>query len=409
MTRRVEVAVASHSRLELFPLRVKPDAGGFVVGRPATGAYVALSRGAFAATELLRGGCTIRDAKAALARGHLGHEIRLRGLVETLLEAGLVKTVDSTSVPQPLAPRRYHLTFLRRRHIAWAFSRPAVAAYATVVAAACAILLAQPRYLPRLADAVVASSPALSLAALWGVSLVTLAGHELAHLLAASFLGIQASVSPGNRLFFPVLQTDLTDLWLVDRNQRYLAYAAGMVHDLLLACALVIVLWLGDRHLLPLPEPLYRTLRLTVLVLVAGLLWQLNVYLRTDAYYLIANFTGCHNLWGDARAYLKATLKRLLTGGAPHPWAGVPERQRPMVRAFAALMAVGTAGVTLLGAACLGGLLPLLLRRDGAGHQSQLPLLASLGVTCLWLAAAVLAGRRRRPRVHYLLLSPDDL
>lgn len=408
MTRTVDVTVTGQSRLELFPLRVKREGDRFVAGRPATGSYVALSGGALAAAELLRRGRTIGETKVALAREHAGHGIRLRPLVETLLAAGLVKAVDHASLPEPLPPRRYHLTSLQRRHVAWAFSRPAAAVYAALVGVGATILMTQPAYLPRPADAVASSHPALSLALLWGVSAVALAAHEMAHLLAATFLGVQASVTLGYRLLFPVLQTDLTDLWLVDRNRRYLAYAAGMANDVLLASGAVIGLWLSDQHLLPLAGVAYRTLRLAVLVLAAGVLWQFNFYLRTDVYYLIANFTGCHNLSGDALSYLKAGLKG-------EPWHGVPQQERSIVRVFAALTVVGTAGIAVLGVACLGGLFLLLLGRDGTGQAhpgstaTLWPLLASLGITSCWLAAAVLAGRRRRPRVRYRLLSPYDL
>jgi drug/metabolite transporter (DMT)-like permease len=41
--------------------------------------------------------------------------------------------------------------------------------------------------------------------------------------------------------------------------------------------------------------------------------------------------------------------------------------------------------------------------------QSRIAVLASLGITCCWLAYALLAKRRRRPRVRYQLRSPEDL
>jgi hypothetical protein len=420
MTRSMDVAVTGGSRLELFPARVKQEAHEFILGRPATGSYVALSGGALAATELLRDGRSIAEAKAVLARKHEGQEIRLRPLLETLLAAGLVKTVDNTPLPEPQGLRSYHLTWLRRRHVAWAFSWPAAAGYASLVGVGLAVALAEPRYLPHPAHAIVLSSPVLNLLLVWGVSMIALTAHELAHLGAAAFLGVRASFAISNRLVFPVAQTDLTDLWLVDRRRRYLAYVAGMMNDVLLACAAVTALWLHDQHLLPLSGLLYRTLRMAVLVLACGVVWQFNVYLRTDVYYCIANFTGCRNLSRDAAAYLKATLKGLLTGPGADPLAGIPERERPIIRAFAVLMVLGTAAVAALGAAYLGGLLILLFGTGGAlgpaAHQtglgsrpSPLPALASLGLTCSWLAYAALARRRGHPRVRFRLLSPDDL
>jgi hypothetical protein len=420
MTSSVQVQVTDHSRVTLHPVHVKPDAEQFIVGRPATGSYVALSGGALAATQLLQGGRTIAETKAALAREYAGQEIRLRPLLETLLAAGLVRAVDHTPLPEPLGPRRYHLTSLQRRQVAWLFSRPAAAVYAALVTAGLAIVLAHPRYLPHPADAIVVPDPLVNLVLLWGVSMIAMAAHELAHLVAATFLGVRAGFALSNRFFFAVAQTDLTDLWLVDRRKRYLAYAAGMMNDVLLACAAVTVLWLHDQHLLPMSGLPYRTLRMAVLALAFGVLWQFNFYLRTDVYYLIANFTGCRNLSGDATAYLKARLKKLLAGAGPDPLAGVPERERPMIRGFAALMVLGTAAVTALGVTYLGALLVLLLGADGllraAGRptrqpspQSRLAVLASLAITVCWLACALLSRHRQRPQVRFHLRSPEDL
>lgn len=413
MTRSTEVEVTSGSRLAFHPLRVKPDGGQHIVGWPAAGSYVALSDGALAALRLLQDGQTIAAVKTRLAGDHGMPVVRLRPLVETLLAAGLVRAVDGAPLPETLEPRRYHLTALRRRHVAWLFSRPAVAVYATLLGAGAAILLAHPRYLPRPADAAVVPSPWVSLVLLWMVSLMALAAHELAHLLAAVFLGIQGSFAPGNRLWLPVAQTDLTDLWLVDRNQRYLAYAAGMANDVLLASLAVIGLWLHDRQLLPLPHIGYGILRLALLVLAFGLAWQLNVYLRTDLYYLIANFTGCRNLAGDAVAYLKAKCAWPLTGAITQPLSGVPHRERWMVRGFAAIMVTGALGVAALGAACLGGLALALLGKTGGPDapppQSLWPLLATAGITGCWLAWAALVRRRTRPHLRHRLLAPEDL
>ena len=179
-----------------------------------------------------------------------------------------------------------------------------------------------------------------------------------------------------------------------------------MANDVLLASLALIGLWLGDLQVLPLPGMGYGILRLTLLVLAFGLAWQLNVYLRTDLYYLIANFTGCRNLAGDAASYLQAKLSWLLSGTTAEPQAGIPERERLIVKGFAAVMAAGTVAVVALGAACLGGLAQL--ARQPA-PRALWPLLASLGLTGCWLVWATIARHRGRPRLSYHLLAPEDL
>jgi putative peptide zinc metalloprotease protein len=415
-----ELKVTGRSTLELFPLKVRPEADEFIVGRPTTGSYVVLSDGALEAAALLARGHSLAATKTALAGRDDEAVPRLRPLLETLLAAGMVKSVDGVPLTEPLAPRRYHLTFLRRRHVAWLFSRPAAAVYAMLVALGVGIVLADPRYLPRAADALVVSDPIKNLVLLWAVSVIAMAAHELAHLLAATSLGVKASFALSYRLFFAVAETDLTDLWLVGRSKRYLAYAAGMANDILLACAAVAGLWLHDQQLLPLPAPLYCTLRLAILVLVFGVLWQFNFYLRTDVYYLIANLTGCRNLSRDATAYLKNTLARWFTGAPPQRLAGVPPREMRIVRVYTMLMVLGTAVVVTVGAAYLGAII-VLLRGGGAASVGArglaprvtpgglAPALASVAITSCWLAYAFVGKRRKRPRVCYHLVTSEDL
>lgn len=410
MGRIVDVAMSGDTRIELVPLRMRPDGNDFIIGRPAAGSYLALSHDALVATELLRDGRSIADTRSALSGRHGGEVIRLRPLLQSLLTAGLVTAVDGVRLPDAVPAGRHHLTRLRRNHVAWLFSLPALGAYLALVGAALAITLGDPRYLPRPADVFVSTDPWINLAALWAVSIAAITTHELAHFAAAAFLGIRARFSLGNRLFFGVAQTDLTELWLVDRNRRYLAYVAGMASDLVLGSAAVVVLWLAGHGIGPLPPALSAGLRLAVLVFACGILWQFNFYLRTDVYYLVANATGCRNLARDARAYLKARLVRVFSRAQPDPLAGVPANERRFVRVFAVVMVAGTAFAMTAVALYLAVLLLLLVPGPpGRTPSSPVPLVAPAIITAIWLALSLAAQRRRRPAVRYQLVCPEDL
>ena len=56
--------------------------------------------------------------------------------------------------------------------------------------------------------------------------------HELAHLIAARAVGVNSRMGISHRLWYLVAETDLTGLWSVTRNQRYLPMLAGMIVDL---------------------------------------------------------------------------------------------------------------------------------------------------------------------------------
>src|SRR5205823_1988045 len=71
--------------------------------------------------------------------------------------------------------------------------------------------------------------------------------HELAHLLAARACGVPARIRPGRRLWFIVAETDMTGIWLASKRQRYLAFLAGPLADVVSAAVLLVLLW-AQRH-----------------------------------------------------------------------------------------------------------------------------------------------------------------
>ena len=87
-----------------------------------------------------------------------------------------------------------------------------------------------------------------------------------------------------------------------------------------------------------------------------------------------------------------------------------------MVRAFAVLMVAGTTGVVAVGLLYAATILRVLLSHPsargaptGVTPASPIPLLASLGLTACWLAGAAAVRRRRRARVQFRLVGPEDL
>lgn len=411
MRQDVLLALSAESRLELFPLRTRRDGSQYVVGRPETGSYVATSDAGFRALQLLQDRGTVAEVKHALRGEAGGHDVRLGAFLDTLVAAGFVKSIDGRDVVEDGRRRRYHLTGVERRHIAWLFSTPALVLYAVLIGAAAAVVTLDPGYLPRPADFFVASTYLATVALSALVSAVMVAKHELAHLFAGKLLGLEARFGFSHRLFFPVVQTELTDLWLVDPRRRYVVYAAGIVSDVVVAAAAVVVLWLHDRGVLALPEVAYRVGKLAVFIAAAGILWQFNFFMRTDVYYMIATFFDCKNLAGDAKTYIRSRFR---------PVPGATRRELRVIRAYAVIYVVGTAACVILAAAYVVGVLYVLLAANqsvvwasrwtgGFRAIDKIAFVMTLALTGGWLAWSVLVGRRSRSRLRYRLASAEEL
>jgi putative peptide zinc metalloprotease protein len=144
-----------------------------------------------------------------------------------------------------------------------------------------------------------------------------------------------------------VAQTDVTGIWAVPRRRRYRVYLAGMAWDLALLARVLIAL-----AYVPMAGTLEALARPLAVLLVLGLVGQLQLYMRTDVYYTLADLLYARNLTEDAGAYVgslaRRALRRLARGAGhtavrPDVLAALSPRERRAVRLYAPVMIIGSA------------------------------------------------------------------
>jgi putative peptide zinc metalloprotease protein len=331
------------SRLELHELVVRDEDEHVIVGRVATAEFVALPPIGRRALELLAQRSSVGEAEAALS-AERGTPVDLVGFAGSLVELGFVRAVNGEPVAAE-APAAPSLPWLAPAHCRWLFGRPVKLLYALALAAAAVTVARQPGLVPAYGDFFWSSHTSVVLAVNTLMVVAVVALHELAHLAAARSVGVAGRISLGTRLHLLVAQTDVTGVWALPRRRRYRVYLAGMAWDLLLVSALVLAL----GHL-ALPGGLRELLAALVLVLVFGLLGQLQIYLRTDLYFVLADLMATKNLAEDAAAYALSCARRaggLLRAPARRAAAvdvlrALPPRERRNVRLYAAFMVAGS-------------------------------------------------------------------
>jgi hypothetical protein len=231
---------------------------------------------------------------------------------ETLVQCGLVAAIDGQALAQVDAHRgRSWLAGVPPALARPFFSTPAWTCYGLAFVACAALFLARPQYWPSYEDTFFYPDPAVCLVTMTLVTTLLAAGHEACHWLAARAAGVGARFGVSRRFFFPVFETDLSQLWSVPRRQRYSPFLAGMAFDtLVLVASLALrLLWAGG--LVELPPLLVRFLGAVVLVQVLGLGWQALVFLRTDLYAVLIAALGCFNLSRVNALSLKRMVRRL--------------------------------------------------------------------------------------------------
>ncbi|WP_203995138.1 hypothetical protein, partial [Sphaerisporangium rufum] len=149
-------------------------------------------------------------------------------------------------------------------------------------------------------------------------------------------------------------QTDVTGVWGVPRRRRYRVYLAGLAWDLLLIAGLTLLV-----GYLPLPDLAKAVLQALIVTVLLSIPFQLQVYMRTDLYYVLRDLLRAHNLFDDGLAYAAYLKDRALARlrrrpfSRPDPTAGLPPHERRATRVYSVFL-IGGATISLGSLAAFG-------------------------------------------------------
>ena len=134
--------------------------------------------------------------------------------------------------------------------------------------------------------------------------------HELGHAFAARRFGAECHEAGVMLMMFtPLLYTNVTDAWILDRRSRLMITAAGMLVELTLA-SVATILWFAAS------PGIFKAMLANVMVLctVGTIVFNGNPLLRFDGYFLLTDFAGLPNLSQRASHRLQQFWSFLLLG-----------------------------------------------------------------------------------------------
>jgi putative peptide zinc metalloprotease protein len=324
------------SQVRLHQLDFRREADCWIVGRPATGDFVALPGEAVTLLRALNEGQTVGEAKRQADLVH-DDDIDAVEFVRDLVGLGFIAAIDG-QVLDASPPKLPSLPWLQPRHVRWLLARPAWIAAAVVIA--CGLTLALLRHeLHGYGAFFVFRDPGgdIALAAVLGMAVVGC--HEAAHLAVARAAGIPGWIGWSTRLVFLVAQTQVPGLWTADRSVRIRVFLAGITWDLLILVGCTAVMAVTPEEGLP-----HRVLGQLSLILLLGLARQCALFMRTDLYYVVQELARCKNLYADALDHMRYRMRRLLLkdNPGPDPVLELPASERRPVSGFAVLILLGS-------------------------------------------------------------------
>ena len=336
--------------VEVLPLTRQPEGDEVVIGRPETGVFLALPAEAIEILDDLAAGQSVGAAQVNFERAH--HETPdVVDFLAFLENKGFVRKRDgeptqglgSPSLPKSFSPAnvRYHFTSIPETAARRVFGPTSTLLYLLVIAAAFLLVVRDPTLIPDGRSLYFPEHRTAKVLIVFLFSMLSIFIHEFCHLLAARAVGVKSRISIGNRLWILVAETDLTGLWAVPRNRRYLPLLAGPISDGVLASFIVFLLYARAHGHLDLSSGMVEIVRACLFLYLVRLLWQFFFFVRTDLYYVIAVLFGCKSLMKDTQRFIQSRLLYLFRGRPKEDQSRIPPAEMRVVKAYSILWLLG--------------------------------------------------------------------
>ncbi len=329
------------------PFTRQRDGEEVVIGRIVTGVFLALPPDAVDLLDQLAAGKTVGEV-ADLHRDATGETPDLEDFLSVLESKGLIEPefagpTSGDKLPPRIREPKYHFSGFPQALAQMLFSYPVFACEAMLIVLAIALIARHPSLMPVPMDLVFSNHRALGLTILAGIAYGGIFLHEMAHLIAARAIGVNAHIGISHRLWYLVVETDLTGLWSVPRQQRYLPMLAGMLFDAVFTALLVVLLFAGQQRLLLLTPWAQNLLRATAFTNLMRILWEFFLFTRTDIYYVAATFLNCKNMLTDTRVFLRNQMARFSSRARTVDQSGIPSVERRAIRTYSIFYVAGIA------------------------------------------------------------------
>jgi putative peptide zinc metalloprotease protein len=377
--RKLEVTrYPADALVSIYPFTRQSEGDEFIIGRVDTNIFLALPSDAIELLDYLAAGNTIGQAQRLYQQKY--HELPdIEGLLEVLEENDFVNILSSKQIVLPTHTKQpkqtNHFTWISESFAKKIFSQKVLIGSVLVIVLALAALVFQPGIMPGYQAFVFTKNVTMMTLILTGINVVAVFLHEMAHLVAAKAVGVSCQLRLSNRLWILVAETDMTGIWGVPRNQRYLPFLAGPLLDVVLTSVLLLILFAQQEKWVAINPIALQLIQAIVLSYLLGLIWQCYFFVRTDFYYVIANFFRCRSLMKDTKVFLQNQLFKLFKFSRIADQSSIPRGEMRVIRCYSVIYVLGHIAafwsLLFIGIPTLWNYASLLLGTLSAGYESN--------------------------------------
>jgi putative peptide zinc metalloprotease protein len=295
------MGITLKSKIKLHPIIVKRDKKNYIVEDLTTGEFFEMPKICVIAIEKINAGFSLDEIEGNLKIQFPDEEVSLLDFTEQLLSLEMIEEIDGRVVEMnEKRQEKLGLTFISPKIGKLFFNSKMKLTYIILFLLNISLLIIKPSLFPHFKDVFIFDVMFQNII-LWiviGGILVLI--HELGHILAIRAHDLPTKLEVGHRLFFIVLETDLSLGWKLSSKERIFVYYAGMCFD-----NVVLFIALIAQILFPNAPVIWNSIMaFIVLDVIIRLIYQCCVYMKTDLYYVLENLTGCHNLMENTKDFI---------------------------------------------------------------------------------------------------------
>ncbi|MGD6801421.1 hypothetical protein [Rossellomorea aquimaris] len=323
------------SIITLVPYDAKKDRKNFIVQNKMTHEYFEMPALAVSVIRLLSEGNSIKIVQEKLEDELKKENTSVMEFMEVLIEMNFIVKIDDEEIKISPAVEKVPAQFLWIPPMAGKvfFNRVSVIIYFFVFLLTIILFMKFPALIPVYQDLFLYDLNMVNILSVALISLPFVLIHEAGHILAIRSRNLPARLEIGTRLFFIVLQTDLSEAWQLSPKNRTTLYLAGICFDIaVLFTCLILQLFFYEMELIT------GVLRLISLTTILRLLYQVCFFMKTDLYYVLENLTGVYNLMENSKAYLINKMPWV----QKHEEEEVYEGEEWLVKSYSVLYVFGT-------------------------------------------------------------------
>lgn len=296
------MGISLDSRLLLVPIVIRKDKKHYIIEDTLSGDFYEMPKVCVDAINLINQGEQIREIERTLKNNYPTEKIDLIDFTEQLLELELVDEIDGVKLEkkQPLQegsgvlwiPPKFGQLFFNK------FTYPI---YVCLFVFNLVLFIIHPSLFPHHKDIFVFDIMVLNVILWMTFTFILVLIHELGHVLAMRAHNLPTKVEVSHRLFFVVLETDMSSVWKLAPKDRNILFLSGLGFDtVLLFIALISQLMFPN-----ITGITHGLMNLAIFDIVLRIIFQFCFYMKTDLYYVFENLSGCYNLMENAQQKIR--------------------------------------------------------------------------------------------------------